>query len=117
MNRLPFILFSLAKEFFAKPHLWNVLGLLAVTALLLTRRRTTGSNAGAFLWIPALYMVQLTAIFLVIPWPLGELLPVALTRLTMHTAPLLFIWISFQLGASGILPSGWILRDSGPPDA
>ena len=70
-----------------------------------------------FLWVPLLYIVVLCTIFMVIPWNLEELFPVALTRLMMHTAPLLFLWVCF--GNPRLPPKhterkqGWFLADSG----
>jgi hypothetical protein len=102
-NRLPYILRSLGKEFFLKPHLWSVLGISATALFLRSPRNAFRSHFSVFLWIPLLYVNVLCAIFLVIPWKLEELLPVALTRLVMHIAPLLFLWICFELENSGLL--------------
>lgn len=106
-ERLPFILRAFLREFLFKPHLWNFLGLFVAAALVLSFRRAPGTGSSFFLWIPLLYMVQLMTIFMVIPWRLEELLPVSLTRLTLHTAPLLFLWVCFQLGHSRVLSLNW----------
>jgi hypothetical protein len=98
LNRLPYILRSLGKEFFLKPHLWSLLGISAVVSFLRSRRDIVRSPFCIFLWVPLLYMVVLCAIFMVIPWNLEELFPVALTRLMMHTAPLLFLWVCLEWG-------------------
>jgi len=103
LNRLPYILRSLGKEFFFKPHLWSLLGLSAVVLFLRSPTNAVRSRFSILLWIPILYVVVLCAIFIVIPWKLEELLPVALTRLIMHIAPLLFLWICFEIGNSGHL--------------
>jgi len=97
-DRLPYILGSFVKEFFLKPHLWNVLGFSAVFVFLRSPASAIHSRFGILLWSALLYLVLLCAIFLVIPWELEELLPVALSRLVMHIAPLLFLWICFELG-------------------
>jgi hypothetical protein len=104
LNRLPYILRSLGKEFFLKPHLWSVLGISATALFLRSPQNAFRSRFSIFLWIPLLYVTVLCAIFLVIPWKLEGLFPVALTRLMMHTAPLLFLWICFELDNSGLLP-------------
>jgi len=106
LARLPYILRSLLKEFFFKPHLWSLLGLSATFLVLRSPGAAVRSRFSILLWIPILYVVVLCAIFMVISWKLEELFPVALTRLGMHTAPLLFLWISFELENSGL-----ILRD------
>jgi hypothetical protein len=103
INRLPYILRSLGKEFLLKPHLWSVLGISATALFLRSPRNAFRSRFSIFLWIPLLYVTVLCAIFMVIPWKLEELFPVVLTRLVMHTAPLLFLWICFELGGSGLL--------------
>jgi hypothetical protein len=95
LNRLPYILRSLGKEFFLKPHLWSLLGISAVVSVLRSPRHIVRSPFCMFLWVPLLYIVVLCTIFMVIPWNLQELFPVALTRLMMHTAPLLFLWVCF----------------------
>jgi len=93
LDRLPYILKSLGKEFFLKPHLWSFLGISAAALFLRSPRNAIRSRFSIFFWIPLLYVTVLCAIFIVIPWKLEELLPVALTRLIMHIAPLLFLWI------------------------
>jgi hypothetical protein len=103
--RLPFIVRSFVKEFFFKPHLWNLLGLFSLFAVGLSGRKVLSSRVSFFLWVPVLYTIQLCGVFLVIPWRLEDLFPVALSRLTMHTTPLLFLWVCFQVGNSGVLPS------------
>ena len=111
LNRLPYILRSLGKEFFLKPHLWSFLGISAAVLCFRSPKRAIRSRFGSFFWIPLLYILVLCAIFLVIPWKLEELFPVALTRLIMHTAPVLFLWICFELGNSGFL-SGCVSASS-----
>jgi hypothetical protein len=103
LNRLPYILRSLFKEFFLKPHLWSFLGISIGISFLRSPNNAVRSRLGVLLWISFLYVVILCAIFMVIPWKLEELFPVALTRLMMHIAPLLFLWICFELGNSGLL--------------
>lgn len=98
VGRLPHILRSFGREFFLKPHLWSLLGISAAALLVWSPRRVVRSRFAVFLWISALYSVTLTAIFMVIPWQLEALFPVALTRLMMHVAPSLFLWICFELG-------------------
>jgi len=97
LDRLPYILRSLVKEFFLKPHLWSLLGLSATVLIWRSPKNAIRSRFSVLLWIPILYVVVLCAIFLVIPWKLEELFPVALTRLMMHTSPLVFLWICFEL--------------------
>ena len=70
-------------------------------------RNAFRSRFSIFLWIPLLYVTVLCAIFMVIPWKLEELFPVALTRLMMHTAPLLFLWICFELEIPGCYEEEW----------
>ena len=101
LNRLPYILRSLGKEFFLKPHLWSLLGISALVSFSRSRRDIVRSPFCMFLLVPLLYIVVLCAIFMVIPWNLEELFPVALTRLIMHTAPLLFLWVCFEWGTRG----------------
>ncbi len=110
LTRLPFILRSLLKEFFLKPHLWSVLGISATALFLRSPQNGFRSRFCIFLWIPLLYLTVLCAIFMVIPWKLEELLPVALTRLTMHTAPLLFLWSCFELGSPGLVRATFCSR-------
>jgi hypothetical protein len=100
-NRLPYILRSLLKEFFLKPHLWSFLGFAAAIVFLRSPKSAVRSRFSVLFWIPIMYVVVLCAIFTVIPWKLEELLPVALTRLIMHTAPLLFLWVCFEWGTPG----------------
>lgn len=101
LSRLPYILRSLLKEFFFKPHLWSLLGISAAVLFLRSPKSVVRSRFGVLLWISLLYAVVLCTIFMVIPWKLEELFPVALTRLMMHTAPLLFLWLCFEFGGSG----------------
>ncbi|MCI0620578.1 MAG: hypothetical protein L0387_02725 [Acidobacteria bacterium] len=103
LDRLPYILRSLGKEFFLKPHLWSLLWISAVALLLRSPKNTIRFSLVVFLWIPIFYTVLLCVIFMVIPWRLEELFPVALTRLMMHVAPLLFLWICFEVANSGVL--------------
>jgi hypothetical protein len=103
LTRLPFIVRSLVKELFLKPHLWSLLGLSAAVLVLRSPRTAVQSRFSVLLWTPLLYVVVLSAIFMVIPWKLEELFPVALTRLMMHVAPSLFLWMCFELGNSGLL--------------
>jgi len=103
LNRLPFIVKSLGKEFFLKPHLWSFLGISAAVLLVRSPKDAIRSRFSVFLWICLLYVAVLCAIFMVIPWKLEELFPVALTRLVMPVAPLLFLWICFELGNSRLL--------------
>ena len=101
LDRLPYILRSLGKEFFLKPHLWSLLGISATALFLRSPLSAIRSRFSSYFWIPLLYVVVLCAIFMVIPWKLEELFPVALTRLVMHVAPLLFLWTCFELGTPG----------------
>jgi hypothetical protein len=110
LTRLPYIVRSLVKEFFLKPHLWSLLGLSASFLILRSPRTAVRSRFSLLLWIPILYVVVLCAIFMVIPWKLEELFPVALTRLMMHTAPLLFLWACFELGSSGLVKAAFWSR-------
>jgi hypothetical protein len=100
INRLPYIIRSYFKEFFLKPHLWSFLGIAAAALAIRSPMSAVRSRISVLLWIPLLYAVVLCAIFMVIPWKLEELFPVALTRLLMHTAPLLFLWMCFEFGDS-----------------
>ena len=103
LTRLPYIILSLVRELFLKLHLWSLLGLSAAVLVLRSPRTVVQSRFSVLLWTPLLNAVVLTAIFLVIPWKLEELFPVALTRLMMHVAPLLFLWLCFETGNSGLL--------------
>ena len=98
LTRFPFIVRSLLKELFLKPHLWSLLGLSAAVLVLRSPRTAVQSRFSVLLWTPLLYVVVLSAIFMVIPWKLEELFPIALTRLVMHAAPLLFLWVCFEWG-------------------
>jgi hypothetical protein len=103
VTRLPYIVRSLVKELFFKPHLWSLLGVSAAILVLRSPRTAVQSRFSVLLWIPLLYLAVLCAIFMVIPWKLEELFPVALTRLMMHTAPLLLLWICFEFWNSGLV--------------
>jgi len=103
LTRLPHIIRSLLKEFFFKLHLWSLLGISAGILFFRSPKSVARSRLGVLLWIPLLYVVVLCAIFMVIPWKLEELFPVVLTRLIMHIAPLLFLWICNELSGSGFL--------------
>jgi hypothetical protein len=93
LNRVPQILGRLVQEYYLKPHIWNVMGLcllLPLTELLRGRKKTLED---VFIFIPLFYTLLVVAIFMVTPWQLNDLMPVALTRLTMHTVPLAFLWL------------------------
>ena len=100
LTRLPYIVRSLVKEMFFKPHLWSLLGISATLVFLRSPSNLLRSRFSIFLWIPVLYLAVLCLIFIVTPWQLEDLLPVSLTRLLMHVAPLLFLWVWFELGSS-----------------
>jgi hypothetical protein len=117
LARLPYILRSLVKEFFLKPHLWSFLGFSAAVLALRSPRTAVQSRFSFFIWIPALYVAVLCEIFMVIPWKLEELFPLTLTRLMMHTAPLLFVWICFEFGNSGLVLGNTPLTDKAPSRA
>jgi len=53
--RLPFILWSFLKEFFLKPHLWNLLGLLFIFTLAVSPLKTLRLRHSLLFWIPAAY--------------------------------------------------------------
>jgi hypothetical protein len=97
LDRLPQILRAFLRELFLKPHLWSLLGVSLTVVFFRWPRRTIDWRYGVFFWIAVLYTVVLCAIFLVTPWRLEELLPVALTRLMIHIAPLICLWICFEL--------------------
>ena len=94
LNRLPEIFFRLFQEYFLKPHVWNVFGFLLLYPLTECLRHLKFSLKDIFLFIPFLYVLVTVAVLMVTPWELRDLIPVALTRLTMHTVPLTFIWFS-----------------------
>jgi len=102
IHRWRYIAWSLGKEFFMKPHLWNLLGVSAALLFLRAPRKVVHSWFCIFFWIPVLYVMVLCLIFVVIPWQLEDLLPVALTRLVMQVAPLLFLWVCLE--TAGLLP-------------
>ena len=93
LNRLPQILGRLVQEYYFKPHVWNVMGLCLLLPLLQLLRRKKMILEDVFVFIPFSYTVLVVAIFMVTPWQLRDLIPVALTRLTMHTVPLTFLWL------------------------
>jgi hypothetical protein len=107
-SRAPFVAKAFLKEYFLKPHLWNLLGLTLMFTAGVTPRRYWKQKHQIFLLIPLLYSILLFVIFLITPWRLEELMPISLSRLVMHTAPLLVLWIWNQAGF--LLPerlTGW----------
>jgi hypothetical protein len=114
LTRLPYIVRSLVKEFLLKPHLWSLLGLSTAFLILRSPRTAIRSRFSVLLWIPIVYVVVLCAIFMVIPWKLEELFPVALTRLIMHIAPLLFLCACLELGNTRLLTKEGRQQSQGP---
>ncbi|MFN8005830.1 MAG: glycosyltransferase family 39 protein [Terriglobia bacterium] len=93
LNRVPIILLRLGQEYFLKPQVWGVLGILLLFALTERVRRRSLELEDVFLLIPFLETLLFIAILVVTPWQLQELLPVVLTRLVMHTMPLAVLWM------------------------
>jgi hypothetical protein len=104
-HHIPLVMKTFIKEFFLKPHLWNISGVLLLAALLLSPRRSWLARHSYFLFIPCLYVALLCIIFLITPWRIEELLPIALTRLWMQVTPIAFFWLLLQLDSGGLLPS------------
>lgn len=105
--RLPFVFRSFLKEFFFKPHLWNIFGILVLTTLCFSPLKTLWQPHSVFLWIPLIYRVLLSLVFLITPWRVEELVPVSLTRLMIHVAPLIMAWLFFQVANCELLPNAW----------
>jgi hypothetical protein len=92
--RIPFVAKAYFRELFLKPHLWNVLGFLLITALFVRRRRQDFSSLNFFILFPVLYLLMLSLIFLVTPWDPAVLMPISLTRLWLQVTPLAFLWLA-----------------------
>jgi hypothetical protein len=107
VSRLPFVLKSFLKEFGVRPHLWGALGPCLILTFCASPRRAIREPHGVFLWIGLLYCVFVVMVYLIIPWEMEELIPVSLTRLLMPLAPLLIIWLLFQIRATELLPEKW----------
>ena len=107
VNRLPYLLESFSKEFFLRPHLWNLLGPGLVLAFLAAPRRGIREPHGVCLWIALVYCLFVLTIYLVIPWRMEELVPVSLTRLLMSLSPLMVFWMLFQARSARLLPENW----------
>jgi hypothetical protein len=45
------------------------------------------------------------------PWNVEELVHISLTRLLIHVAPLLILWLTFQIEAIELLPKSWTRLD------
>src|SRR5262249_6755805 len=56
-HRCRYIAWSLGKEFFLKPHLWNLLGISAALLFLQAPRKVIHSCFRIFFWIPVLYVM------------------------------------------------------------
>jgi len=110
--RLPFILWSFLKEISLKPHLWNLLGLLFIFTLAVSPLKTLRLRHCLLLWIPAAYCILISLIFMVTPWKAEELVPLALTRLFLHVAPMIVLWLLFQIEAVELLPKAWTIRNN-----
>ena len=95
----------LGQEYYLKPHVWNILGWLLLLPLLELPRRRKASLEDVFILIPFFYTLLVMAVFMVNPWQPKDLIPVALTRLTMHTVPLTFIWFLLGFPWKGFLRS------------
>jgi hypothetical protein len=108
--RLPFILWSFFKEILLKPHLWNLLGLLFIFTLVASPLKTFWLRHSLLFWIPAAYCILIGLIFMVSPWKAEELVPLTLTRLLIQVAPMIVLWLFFQIEAVELLPKAWTLR-------
>jgi hypothetical protein len=105
LNRLPQIFGRLVQEYYFRPHVWNVMGLCLLFPLWELFRRRKMALEDVFIFIPFLYSLLVVAIFIVTPWQLRDLIPVVLTRLTMHTVPLTSLWLLLVFPWSGFLKS------------
>jgi hypothetical protein len=109
--RLSLVLKAFMREIFFKPHLWNILGILVLATILVSTLKSFRARHTIFLVIPVLYACLLVLILLVTPWRVEDLISVSLSRLLMHTAPLLLIWLFFQVATLEIFPVDWTGRD------
>ena len=109
--RLHFVFQSFLKEVLLKPHLWNVLGPLLLVTLFLSPLRTLWLKHSVFFWIPQSYCLLICLVFLISPWKIEELVPVSLTRLLIHVAPLIVLWLFFQMETIKLLPQAWTRSD------
>ena len=105
--RVPYLLKVFLREFFLKPHLWNVLGLAVLFLLTVSTAKSWKSRHTVLFVIPTLYSLLLVLMFMITPWKVEDLAPVTLSRLLMHTAPLILLWLFFQAAFLGIVPSEW----------
>jgi hypothetical protein len=95
------------REFLLKPHLWNVFWLMVFLMLATSTSKSWRSRCTVLFVIPGLYSLLLVLMFMITPWPLEDLVPIALSRLLMHTAPLLLFWLLFQAASLEIIPADW----------
>ncbi len=107
IGRLPYVIKGLFREILLKPHLWNVVGWMVLAILTAMTMRSWRMRHSVFFIIPSLYSGLLVLMFLVTPWRVEDLIPISLTRLLMHTAPLMLIWILFQAAALELVPAEW----------
>jgi hypothetical protein len=96
LDRFPFLTHSFLKEFFFKPHLWNMAGFLLLFSVFNRRKNLPPSSHYFFCWVPVVYQGLLFLIFMVSPWSLVELVPVTLSRLWLQIMPMFFVWMSVQ---------------------
>ncbi|MEW5976687.1 MAG: hypothetical protein AB1898_12865 [Acidobacteriota bacterium] len=107
LDRVPFILKAFLKEYLLKVHLWNVLGVMLVAALVLSPVKSLKGPHIYFLALPLLYSALLLGIFMTTDWRVEEQIPVALSRLVMQTIPLLMLWLFHQFHEANLTPPGW----------
>ena len=110
-TRLPFIVRSFLKEILLKPHLWSFLGVLVVVTLCFSPLRTLRLKHSLLFWVPSAYCALICLVFVLSPWKVEELVPISLTRLLIHVAPLLILWLTFQIEAIELLPKSWTRLD------
>jgi hypothetical protein len=107
IGRSPYILKAFFREFFLKPHLWNVLGMAVFFVLTVSTFKSWRVRHASLFVIPGLYCLLLVLMLMITPWRVEDLVPIALSRLLMHTAPLLLLWLFFQAADLGIVPPDW----------
>ncbi len=116
IGRVPYLLKAFLREFFLKPHLWNVLGMAVLFVLAVSTFKSWRMRHTALFVIPGFNCLLLVLMFMITPWRVENLVPIALSRLLMHTAPLLLLWLFFQAADLGIVPSDWTKHEEAYTD-
>jgi len=101
---LAYIVPSMVTHLFFKPFFWSVLTWAVLLLVALAPQKAMRMSHGPFLIVPILYCVLLVLIYMITPWNVAEVVPLSLTRLLTHVAPLVVLWMMLQLKAAGLVP-------------